>query len=800
VKLVIKVFLVIFSCSIISFSQTSDKSWMLFDDSQLLEIKVTMDKNAFDWMMANPLSDSMHVCKVQLKNKYFDSTMTDVAIRIRGNTSRAAQKKSFKLSFNSFKKGKDFYNVEKMNLNGEHNDPSIARSKLSWNLFQKNGFIASRANHVLLYINDTFMGVYINVENIDDEFLKKRFGDDSGYLFKCLYGASLAPGSNNYTPETHEDNPDFSQLNRLIKILDTEPLQTLPDSLENILCVDEFLKYEAMNVLIGQWDDYWSNMNNYYLYFDPQIKKFHWIPYDYDNTFGIDWFNVDWTKVNPYTFYKIDKSKRPLIENLFSITQYRDLYTHFLEFIKEKTFQYYMVSNDAFKIKNMIQEYALKDSYRRKDYGFTDEDFENSYSFSNYQKLHVKKGLMQFVNERNDYLKNSFVFSYYNAPPIVYKIDYEPKNPVPTDSIKVIVSAFASSGIENINIQFHPGVLTVVNNYKMKYSGNLNTTKVDEYDRWVGVIPPLGKDGFGKFIIEAKDKNGKTLSFPRSNFIEIKTKLVSSTENKVVINEFMADNSKTIKDPSNTLKDEFDDWLELFNPTQSEINLNGFYLTDDPLKLNKWKIPNVTIKPNEYLLFWCDEQESQSGLHTNFKLSKSGEYIAFVSDDGKTIIDEYTFGPQQTDISFGRIPSGGSNWNFITPTPGKPNTITNIEEENIPHDIELLQNYPNPFNPETIISYSIPEVMVRQAYNDNSYLSPRVYQPEAGLSRNEVHVTLKVYDILGNEVATLVNEYQKPGTYNYQFSIKNYQLSSGVFFYQLKAGNFIKTNKMILLK
>jgi len=118
----------------------------------------------------------------------------------------------------------------------------------------------------------------------------------------------------------------------------------------------------------------------------------------------------------------------------------------------------------------------------------------------------------------------------------------------------------------------------------------------------------------------------------------------------------------------------------------------------------------------------------------------------------------------------------------------------------IPHQFELYQNYPNPFNPSTTISYSIPEVMVRQAHHDNSYLSSRVYTPDAGLSMDNIHVTLKVYDILGKEVATLVNEFQKPGTYNYQFSISNYQLPSGVYFYQLKTNSFIDTKKLVLMK
>jgi len=84
-------------------------------------------------------------------------------------------------------------------------------------------------------------------------------------------------------------------------------------------------------------------------------------------------------------------------------------------------------------------------------------------------------------------------------------------------------------------------------------------------------------------------------------------------------------------------------------------------------------------------------------------------------------------------------------------------------------------------------------VMVRQAHHDNSDVIP-------SLSRDELHVSLKIYDILGREVATLVDEYQKPGTYNYQFSISNYQLCSGVYFYQLKAGDLIQSRKMILLK
>ncbi len=109
----------------------------------------------------------------------------------------------------------------------------------------------------------------------------------------------------------------------------------------------------------------------------------------------------------------------------------------------------------------------------------------------------------------------------------------------------------------------------------------------------------------------------------------------------------------------------------------------------------------------------------------------------------------------------------------------------NINElENIPTDFYLSQNYPNPFNPSTKIKYSIPNVV--------SGL------PGGQASFSLSNVVLKVYDILGREVATLVNKQQAPG--NYEITFVSSGLSSGTYFYTLKYGDRIETKKMILLK
>lgn len=98
--------------------------------------------------------------------------------------------------------------------------------------------------------------------------------------------------------------------------------------------------------------------------------------------------------------------------------------------------------------------------------------------------------------------------------------------------------------------------------------------------------------------------------------------------------------------------------------------------------------------------------------------------------------------------------------------------ITEVRGEEIhPTAFKLEQNYPNPFNPSTKISWQSPV---------------------------NAHQTLKIYDVLGNEVTTLVNEYRSAGNFEIEFNASG--LSSGIYFYQLKVGEFISTKKMVLIR
>ena len=165
-KRVIKSLLLSIIITIVSYAQNNDESWKLYSDNSVARIDISINPASLEWIYNNVNSDSLHFASMHFTNSYIDESVDSIGFRLRGNTSRDAQKKSFKISFNTFVDGREFYGVDKLNLNGEHNDPSIIRSKLCFDLFNDIGLNASRAIHTEVYINGQYYGLYISVEHI----------------------------------------------------------------------------------------------------------------------------------------------------------------------------------------------------------------------------------------------------------------------------------------------------------------------------------------------------------------------------------------------------------------------------------------------------------------------------------------------------------------------------------------------------------------------------------------------------------------------------------------------------------
>ena len=212
-----------------------------------------------------------------------------------------------------------------------------------------------------------------------------------------------------------------------------------------------------------------------------------------------------------------------------------------------------------------------------------------------------------------------------------------------------------------------------------------------------------------------------------------------------------------------------DDWVEIYNRGSEAFDLSGCFLSDQRSDNTKWTFPDgAVLEPGEFLVIYEDV--------LGFSFSSSGDdVIIFSASDSTTGLDFYDFSQQQADVSEGRYPDGVNSWTtFNDPTPGNPNTQpTDIEEnENmLPSEFILSQNYPNPFNPSTQISVSVPE--------SGNY-------------------SLKVYNILGQEVATLLNSKINAGNHTFNFDASN--LTSGIYFYTFRGNNVVKTKKMILMK
>jgi hypothetical protein len=142
----------------------------------------------------------------------------------------------------------------------------------------------------------------------------------------------------------------------------------------------------------------------------------------------------------------------------------------------------------------------------------------------------------------------------------------------------------------------------------------------------------------------------------------------------VVINEFMANNESTLAD----VDGDYHDWIELFNSSESPVDLAGWHLTDDSGDLMKWTFPSVTLDDGQFLVLFASGKDRSGPLgemHTNFKLSSHGEYLGLILPDGITVANEFVpaYPPQEPDVSFtyGLSPDGvdGGHTVFLTPTP-----------------------------------------------------------------------------------------------------------------------------------
>ena len=673
---------------------TNPDTGYLFDDTVVPRIDIFINEEDLSTILDinNLQSNDEYEADFYFSKDGQIDTMLNVGFRLRGNTSRNAAKKSFKVSFNAFEKGRKFYGVEKMNLNGEHNDPTILRSKICWDLFNMVNVPASRSSHVALYINDEYRGLYIHVEHVDEEFLQKRFYQAHGNLYKCLWPADLHYKGNNpdnykfmsggrrtYDLKTNKEEDDYSDLAHFIDILNNTPTGELPCELEKVFDVDNYLKVIAIDELTSNWDGPIVNKNNFYLYFNPGDQRFSYIPYDLDNTLGIDWFGIDWPNTDIYQWSAISGDYRPIYERILSIPAYKNRLSYYLDMYTRDYFNESFIEEYTTNKKALLYPFRINDFYANLDYGWYVQDFLES--FDEPLGLHAKYGITDYFATR----ENS-VFSQLES---IEQSSFISQVNIIRKSQQIEYQFFIENPEELLQAEFQ----YIIN------GGETESLPIDFQNGQANFIFPVIETGQMEYRIFLSSNTSQTY-WPLCGYRNIQ--LGASPTPEIVINELMSNNSSFITDAYG----EFDDWIELYNNSGEVLTMDDYYLTDNPSNPKKWKMPYLEFYPGEYLIIWADDDEEDQGDdHASFKLSKNGEFLGIYDNASNDyeVIDSVSFPALESDLSFARIPNATGPFSTVSNVTFNGNNGTTNTTESLS---TLLTIYPNPTQDLISISQS----------------------------------------------------------------------------------------------
>lgn len=364
---------------------TTDKGLQtVFDREAIPTLTITVPVDQWNLLLANFDANARNEEKVKASFLFEKGeqkiNFSEIGFRIRGNLSRkrpegkkgefhnATQPRwhqaHFKVDFKKYQKGQNLMQLRGLNLKFFNNDPSHVREVFCYQTLRDFGvWTTPFSSYARLYIQvgeaqPAYFGIYQMVEQIDKRYLQVRFGKKGakGFLWKCLYQRS---GPADLRNDIDADSPKIGTerieldekksfrpsydlktgkkrreeaINQFLQFLDN--LNGLEGSaferwFEQTFDTDQFLRFLAANTLLGMWDDYWVNANNYYLYMHPAGKVF-FIPYDYDNTLGTSHIVYNSGTQNVFHWGPVDGS-RPLVYKVLSIPRHKATYAQHLK-------------------------------------------------------------------------------------------------------------------------------------------------------------------------------------------------------------------------------------------------------------------------------------------------------------------------------------------------------------------------------------------------------------------------------------------------------------------------------------
>lgn len=400
----------------------------IFADDQVIRIDLEFSQvGFFDSLTANYETSTYMSADLTLTDNTGTYTFSNVGVRLKGNSTygHPNNKKSFKIDFNKYVAGQNYDGLKKLNFSNGFKDPTFLREKVFFDVSKAAGVPAPRANFANVYFNGTLWGFYTVVEQIDDQFLDWKIGDDDGNLFKAganfgagpqgggtpadlvYYGANQSSYEERYELKSNEDENDWTDLIEFIDFIDNSSGADFEAGLADRLELGDYLNSAALDNMFGNFDSYTGSARNWYIYHNLTTDKWEWIKWDGNESFGSYPAGGGGPGGgNDITTLAIDYSDndRPLLENIFDNSTLYTQYQNKMCVLLEDYFNSAYMDPKIDALKELIQESVFADNNKQ----YTNADFttniETNLTGGGGPGGGTTYGLKSFVSERAAYL------------------------------------------------------------------------------------------------------------------------------------------------------------------------------------------------------------------------------------------------------------------------------------------------------------------------------------------------------------------------------------------------------------
>lgn len=702
----------------------------LYDTAEVREVRLYFTQPDYWQQLTNNYRSSSDLLA---KMVYNGKTYEGIGVAFKGQTSynrltSTQLKKSFTVNMEFSEADFNVEGYESLNFNNAFEDPTYLREVLYGILARKHS-PAVRTNFIHLYLNDQDWGVYPNVQQINGEFIREWWFSNDGIRWRAdaSTGTGGGPGGgggfgsgksaiNNLGADTSLYKPYYTLKRSEVKFpweklmqtaikLNQTALADLEKVLPDYLDIDRTLWFLATEIAFGDDDSYvFKGGMDYYIYWDPETQRL--TPIEVDGNSSLATSRANWSP-----FYNETNGNYPLLNRMLAVPAWRQRYLAHLRTINEQSI-------------NPTVAHPIIDHLAKKIDPLVKTDPQSLYGHTSFTS--GLSTLKSFFTTRYSYLKSQTEVN--RIAPSISATTYlvgnvEGKLPHSNQMVQVRSKVTNSEGISAVWLYYSNNLTGNFTKAQMKDDGNSGDGSAND-GTFGASIPAFNAGTYVRYYIEAVSNNSaKTVSYDPVGaehdvyFYQVQTTLGSATT--VVINEVLASNTQDLDE-----KQQADDWIELYNTTTGRINLGGYFLTDNLTNLKKWAFPADTyIEPKGFLTVWADEDQNQGPLHSNFKLSKSGELL-ILSDPNGNQLDRVEFGEQQDDQGYARVPDGTGNFVIQKSSFNASNNLTTTPVLDL--TAIGLNIYPNPTQDQfTIEAESSIEGETLEIYNIQGRLLAR---------------------------------------------------------------------------